>query len=212
MSHSTPDPDDVNASDAKVPTPAHGEPPLFTLLAGLATVTCLFTPRITLMLPVMAAVGCGVAAYVKHERGQKAGLIAAALAIVLLFVSSYQLSAPSWSNLGAAKIVATHWFPDPEFAGHGAIKWNVEVRNLSDRPIARVKVEFIRMMRRAICWVATSRLSMQSRQAAPGRVMVTRTTMVLRPPPAAGLRKFTSRNSRAGQARGYLTGRCVDRH
>ena len=143
MSHSTPDPDDVNASDAKVPTPAHGEPPLFTLLAGLATVTCLFTPRITLMLPVMAAVGCGVAAYVKHERGQKAGLIAAALAIVLLFVSSYQLSAPSWSNLGAAKIVATHWSPDPAFAGYGAIKWNVEVRNLTDRPIARVKVEIV---------------------------------------------------------------------
>ena len=121
MSNTPPDQDETNPGDASAPIQAHGEPPIFTLLSGLATVACLFTPRITIMLPVMAAVGCGVTAYAKHERGRNGGLIAAGLAIVLLFVSSYQLNAPSWTNLGAAEIVATHWVPDPAFTSHGAV-------------------------------------------------------------------------------------------
>ena len=95
------------------------------------------------MLPVMASVGCAATAYVKRETQRTWGLIAGGTAVGLLFLSSYQLSAPTGSNLGAAKIVGSNWVRDPSFGGRGAIKWNVEVKNISDRPIASVKVDIV---------------------------------------------------------------------
>ena len=60
-----------------------------------------------------------------------------------MLLSSFELAAPDSFNLRLSKIESVNWRPDPAFGGHGTIKWNVEVRNLSDRPIARARVDFI---------------------------------------------------------------------
>jgi hypothetical protein len=42
--------------------------------------------------------------------------------------------------LSAAKIEDWNWRADPNFAGRGAIIWNVKVKNVSDKPIHLVVV------------------------------------------------------------------------
>jgi hypothetical protein len=45
-------------------------------------------------------------------------------------------------NLETAEIVDWNWSSDPDFGSNGAIKWNVQVRNKSAKPMSLVKVEF----------------------------------------------------------------------
>jgi hypothetical protein len=51
------------------------------------------------------------------------------------------LAAPTSSNLSAAKIDDWNWRQDASFGSRGTIKWNVKVRNKSDRNISSAKVE-----------------------------------------------------------------------
>jgi hypothetical protein len=45
-------------------------------------------------------------------------------------------------NLGAARIVSSNWRVDPDFAGEGAVIWNVEVENTATVQLEAVEVQF----------------------------------------------------------------------
>ena len=66
--------------------------PLFTILTLVAAFQCMFTPRFAIILPVTIAMGCGATAYIKRERWWVAALIAAAFALGMLLLASYQMS------------------------------------------------------------------------------------------------------------------------
>jgi hypothetical protein len=46
------------------------------------------------------------------------------------------------ANRNAVELVDWSWNKDPSFGGRGTIKWNVQVRNISSKYIASVRVEF----------------------------------------------------------------------
>lgn len=121
--------------------PETSSAPIFTILAALALVLCLFTPRIILAMPAMATIACGVIGFFRKERWRWGGLVIAGLAIGITILSETQMSAPMSANLSAAQLVNYNWTPDATFGGHGTVKWNAEVKNVSDRPIASVKVD-----------------------------------------------------------------------
>ncbi len=117
----------------------------FTILAALGFVICLFTPRIIVALPIFGTAICAVIALFRKEQARILALILLILTIGLLFLSSFStspLSASSdQSSLSAVKIEDWNWASDPTFGTKGVVRWNVEIRNLSDRYIESVKVE-----------------------------------------------------------------------
>lgn len=121
--------------------PEKGRPPLFVLLSGAALFACFFSPRFLVFLPVMITIGLAVIALTRREAGRVVAGIVIVLAIGLLFLSSTD-STTSALNLDAAEVVDWNWEKDAGFGTKGAVKWNVVVRNKSDRPISMVKVEF----------------------------------------------------------------------
>jgi hypothetical protein len=54
-----------------------------------------------------------------------------------------EMGSPSSAvSTDAAEVVSWNWRPDPNFGSRGTIRWNVEIRNKSDRNIRSVKVQF----------------------------------------------------------------------
>ena len=56
--------------------------------------------------------------------------------------SSYSPVDSSRANLQAVEIVDWNWKKDPSFGTGGTIKWNVQVRNISNKYIESVRVDF----------------------------------------------------------------------
>src|SRR5215218_7788973 len=58
-----------------------------------------------------------------------------------------QISQVEFSNndlgLSAAQVVSSSWRVDPEYAGEGAVLWNVEVRNTTSEKLQSVQVDFV---------------------------------------------------------------------
>jgi hypothetical protein len=119
-----------------------GSAPVFLAIATVSLVLSPFTPRILLFFPVMVAVGCSVVSFFRRERLRFGAVIVAVLAIVLFSMSEADMAAPSGANLAAAQIADWNWSKDPTYGGRGTIKWNVEVKNVSDKPLSSVKVDF----------------------------------------------------------------------
>jgi hypothetical protein len=46
-------------------------------------------------------------------------------------------------GLGVAKVVSSSWRADPEYAGEGAVIWNVEVQNTGAEELESVQVDFV---------------------------------------------------------------------
>jgi len=116
--------------------------PVFLIIGACALGLSLTTPRILLFFPIMVTLASAVIALFRREKAPAAALIVICLAIGFVVLNGYDLSAPSSSNLGAAEIVDWNWKKDPTFGSRGTIKWNVSVRNKSDRNIKNAKVEF----------------------------------------------------------------------
>lgn len=89
----------------------------------------------------MITIGLAVIALTRREAGRVVAGIVIVLAIGLLFLSSTDATT-STSNLDAAEVVDWNWEKDRDFGTNGTVKWNVVVRNKSDRPIDMAKVEF----------------------------------------------------------------------
>jgi hypothetical protein len=116
--------------------------PIFTILAMLGFVLCLFTPRLILILPLFGTVACAVVGLFRKERFRWMSGVALLLSVILLFASASGAgSGATASDLAAVKVDDWNWGADPEFGSRGAIKWNVNVRNVSDRYVQSVKVE-----------------------------------------------------------------------
>jgi zinc-ribbon domain len=124
------------------PALATSRAPAFTIIAVVALFLGLFTPRILLFFPIMLSIGAAVAGFARKEPFRLAGVAAGVAAIGLLFLSSADMAAPTTSNLESAQLVTWNWVRDRDFGTHGTIKWNVLVKNISDKPIESVKVNF----------------------------------------------------------------------
>jgi hypothetical protein len=115
--------------------------PVFLILGICALVLSLTTPRLLLFFPIMATLAFAVIAMARKEKAQGLAVIVILLAIGLVVLNQYDVSAPSSVNLDAAEIVDWNWQKDPRFGSRGTIKWNVQVRNKSTQNIRNVKVE-----------------------------------------------------------------------
>jgi zinc-ribbon domain len=135
----------IAKTDAKAsppPTVATSRAPVFTIIAVVALFLGLLTPRILLFFPIMLSVGSGVVGFARNERWRFAGVIAGVAAIGLVLLSSADMAAPTTSNLSSAQLVSWNWTRDRDFGTRGTIKWNVLVKNVSDKAIESVKVNF----------------------------------------------------------------------
>ncbi len=92
-------------------------------------------------MPVMITIALAVVSLVRREPGRFFAIGTIGLAVVLLFWGSSDPTTSS-ANLDAAEIESWNWYKDPSFGRDGTVKWNVVVRNKSDRPIENVRVEF----------------------------------------------------------------------
>lgn len=133
-----PVPDPTAAS----PPPVARRAPVFTLLAALGLVLCLFAPRIVFILPLFGTVACAVIGLFRKERFRWiSGVVLVLAALLLVAVSSGAGTGSSQAELSAVKVDDWNWAADPEFGSRGAIKWTVSVRNVSDRYVQNAKVE-----------------------------------------------------------------------
>lgn len=118
--------------------------PVFTVLAVLGFVLCLFTPRLILVLPLFGTVACAVVALFRKERGKVAAITVLVFTAGLLYFNESGTSSLSSQTdteaLKSVKLEDWNWSPDPTFASDGAIVWNASVRNLGDKYIENVEV------------------------------------------------------------------------
>ena len=108
--------------------------PIFLILAAIALVLSLNTPRLLLLFPIMGTLGCCAISLFRREKGRIGAVLVIVLAIGLLAFSETGTVIPgggSSSNLAAAEIIGWNWRKDPSFGTKGTIKWNVQVRNKS---------------------------------------------------------------------------------
>lgn len=143
------------ATDKGEPVPVSAtksKAPIFLILAVIALVLSLSTPRFLAFFPLMGALGFATIALFRKESGRLWAVLVLVLGIGLWAVnetpstvlrsSSTVPAAGRSSNLDAAEIVDFNWHKDPDFGTHGTIKWNVQVRNKSSQNIKNVRVEF----------------------------------------------------------------------
>ncbi len=120
--------------------------PVFVILAAIAFVLSLVTPRLLLTFPLMLTFACAVISLFRKEKGRIGAAVVFVLAIGLLLanetITTSSTSGTSARNLESAEITDWNWIKDPTFGTKGTIKWNVQVRNKSSRNIRSVKVEF----------------------------------------------------------------------
>jgi zinc-ribbon domain len=115
--------------------------PVFVIVAVVALILGLVTPRLLLFFPLMVAFACAIISLFRKEKGRLGAVLVLVLGFGLVAVD--QTTGPSNSSaINAAEITSWNWRPDPSFGTRGTIKWNVEVRNKSSRNIRDVKVEF----------------------------------------------------------------------
>lgn len=105
----------------------------------------MFTPRILVILPVMAVIILAIVSLVRKEKSAvfPAAIIAAAIGFLLVSESEMQSLTPAApAAADVARISDWNWNVDPSFGTNGTIKWNVSVQNTSDRPIEMARVDF----------------------------------------------------------------------
>jgi hypothetical protein len=128
------------------PAPKIRNTPIFLVLASIALVLSLYTPRLLLFFPIMGTLGCGAISLLRNEKGRIGAVLVLVFGLGLLVLSEMGTVAPQGgvksSGLDAAEIVAWNWRTDPNFGTHGTIKWNVQVHNKSSENIGTVRVEF----------------------------------------------------------------------
>lgn len=126
----------------KIATPARFPGFLIAAIAGF--VLSLGTPRLILVIPILATVVLGILSLVRSEPYRWGAITVMVLAGLLFIVnvSDFQPGHSVTSAATSAQIVDWNWNPDPTFGTHGTIKWNVSVKNISDKPIRNAKVEF----------------------------------------------------------------------
>jgi hypothetical protein len=131
-------------NQAEVPTPNRKRSPLFLSLAAVALVLALFTPRLLLTLPMFGLFAFSLVSLFRKERGAPFAVVILGLGIGLLWLNSQddllRTSSVNSEDLSAIEIADWNWSADPDFAGDGAIKWNVSVRNTSQRNVAAAEV------------------------------------------------------------------------
>jgi hypothetical protein len=122
--------------------------PIFTVLAGLFFIACLMSPMLLITLPVMLTLGMAAVAMFRREAPRWLSPLIAVSTVLILFAASSHVSSigdnlrgDNPEALAAASIAEWNWSVDPDFAGKGTIKWDVSVRNNSDKPLSTVKVE-----------------------------------------------------------------------
>jgi hypothetical protein len=134
-------------SEAAVTPPPSAAPadrqrraPVFMVASVFGLFVCLFTPQIILAIPVLATIAFGMVSIFRRERARVMSALVLAAAIGLLMLSA----GPSGSeppDLGSVEIVSSNWKADPSFGNRGTVRWNVEVKNTSQRYIESVRVE-----------------------------------------------------------------------
>ena len=120
--------------------------PVFTVLAALGLLLCLFTPRLILVLPLFGTIACAVIALFRRERARWASTMVIVLALGLLLFNELDSPSGSTSNpasLSSVKIEDWNWRVDPDLGtrGRGRVTWNSSVRNLTDKYIENVRIE-----------------------------------------------------------------------
>lgn len=114
--------------------------PVFMVASLFGLFVCLFTPRILLAIPVLATIAFGTVSIFRRERARVMSALVLAAAIGILMLSAGpSVSEPS--NLGSVEVASWNWKADPGFGNKGAVRWNVEVKNTSQRYIESVRVE-----------------------------------------------------------------------
>lgn len=118
---------------------------IFQILAILAFVVTLFTPKLIATLPILATlVLCTLSLFRKEKRR----LLSWAVLLLSLFLL---LSPTKFSRQASAEAIRTDknviisdwtWDSDASFGSDGAVIWTVEVQNKSDKYIESVKVGF----------------------------------------------------------------------
>lgn len=118
-------------------------PPMFTTISVAMLFMCVWTPMLLLSFAVMITIGTAVIGIFRQERFRWIGAIVILLSIALIFLANGSKSANrSSAALSGVKLSSWSWDADPAFGTSGAIRWRSAVQNLTDRPIARVKIEF----------------------------------------------------------------------
>ncbi len=126
--------------------------PIFLSLAVIAFLLTLTTPRFLLFFPIMATLGFAVISYFRKEKGRFGAALIFVLTLGLFALSEYGSSlqeqsfqtqhlSGNHSQLDAAEIVDWNWHKDPSFGTNGTIKWNIQVKNKSEKYLDRIKVE-----------------------------------------------------------------------
>jgi hypothetical protein len=141
------EPSAKNVSDSKAP--------IFFVIAAACLVLSLGVPRILLTMPVLIVVVCALVSIFRKEKLRVLSGIVLALAALLFYVNTVDMQR-SLSGLGSggsgapfgtadldkATVSDMNWRVDRSFGSRGTIKWNVRVRNLSDKPMSMVGVQF----------------------------------------------------------------------
>ncbi|HLO78343.1 MAG TPA: FxLYD domain-containing protein [Magnetospirillum sp.] len=115
--------------------------PVFLVLATVGLFLCLFTPRILLSIPLMATLGLAVLSFIRRERWRGGSIAVFLLGISMMFWGSSSGPSVNNVNLDAVQISDWNWKADPSFGGRGTIKWNVSLKNMSNKNIRDARVE-----------------------------------------------------------------------
>lgn len=144
----------AETSAVPVEIAAQSRAPIFLIICAVCFFIMLGTPRILAAVPVGATVICGVVAFFRREKARWIAVILAVLALILWFVNMMEMQR-AFSDIGStssspfaatdltkAEVADWNWSKDPDFGTRGTIKWNVTVKNNSDRHMAMVGVQF----------------------------------------------------------------------
>lgn len=124
--------------------------PLFLIIAAVCFVITLGTPRILLTVPTLITILCASVSIFRKEPFRIGSIIIVILSALLFVVNAAEMNR-SFSSIGGsgntadlekAEVTDYNWNVDPTFGGRGTVKWNVKVKNLSDRPMSMVGVQF----------------------------------------------------------------------
>lgn len=134
--------------------------PVFLALAIVSLVLLLCTPRLLLFFPMMVTLACGVVSLVRRERGLALAPFVLIFAVWLWIIAEHgggtpglvsgtnrqsesepSAVGPQSFNLAAAELEDWNWRSEPDFGTRGTVRWNVKVKNTTEKPISSVKVE-----------------------------------------------------------------------
>ena len=125
--------------------------PVFLIFAIASLALALWIPRLLLFVPLVGVMCFAAISFFRREKGRALALVVAALGAGMWYVDSAIFDKPGVgiarpdANEGAldtAEVVSFNWRKEPNFGTNGTIKWNVEIKNRSDRYVESVRVEF----------------------------------------------------------------------